>query len=222
MIANQILFCLISVSCKRKLGWCHELSSTSCSGWCGSSSCLEGWYVFRSQSLLLGCGCYPDRISYQSLWLKDMMGDVEKWSLHVVSEVTNEGTYISALHIESESRLIMPNSLWPHELHPARLLCLWDLPGKNTGVGCHFLLQGSFPTQGSNRGLLHCRQILYWLSYQRKPQTHHLQHIEDTHKGALGRPRGIGWRGRWEGGSGWGTHVNLWLIHFNVWQNPLQ
>ena len=40
--------------------------------------------------------------------------------------------------------------------------------------------------------------------------------------GALGRPSGIGWRGRWEGGSGWGTHVNPWLFHFNVWQNPLQ
>ena len=40
--------------------------------------------------------------------------------------------------------------------------------------------------------------------------------------GALGRPRGIGWRGRWEGGSGWGAHVNPWLFHFNVWQNPLQ
>ena len=40
--------------------------------------------------------------------------------------------------------------------------------------------------------------------------------------GALGRPRGIGWRGRWEGGSGWGIYVNPWLIHFNVWQKPLQ
>ena len=40
--------------------------------------------------------------------------------------------------------------------------------------------------------------------------------------GALGRPRGMGWRGRWEGGSGWGTHVNPWLIHVNVWQKPLQ
>ena len=40
--------------------------------------------------------------------------------------------------------------------------------------------------------------------------------------GALGRPRGIGWRGRWEGGSGWGTHVNPWLIHVNVWQKPLK
>ena len=38
--------------------------------------------------------------------------------------------------------------------------------------------------------------------------------------GALGRPRGIGWRGRWEGGSGWGIYVTPWLIHVNVWQNP--
>ena len=40
--------------------------------------------------------------------------------------------------------------------------------------------------------------------------------------GALGRPRGMGWRGRWEGGLGWGTHVNPWLIHVDVWQKPLQ
>ena len=40
--------------------------------------------------------------------------------------------------------------------------------------------------------------------------------------GALGRPRGMGWRGRQEGGSGWGTHVNPWLIYVNVWQKPLQ
>ena len=38
--------------------------------------------------------------------------------------------------------------------------------------------------------------------------------------GALGSPRGIGWRGRWEGGMGWGTHVNPWLIQVNVWQKP--
>ena len=40
--------------------------------------------------------------------------------------------------------------------------------------------------------------------------------------GALGRPRVMGWEGRREEGSGWGTHVNLWLIHVNVWQKPLQ
>ena len=40
--------------------------------------------------------------------------------------------------------------------------------------------------------------------------------------GARGRPRGMGWRERQDGGSGWGTHVNPWLIHVNVWQKPLQ
>jgi len=49
----------------------------------------------------------------------------------------------------------------PHGLQPTRLLCPWDTPGKNTGVGCHALLQGIFPTQGSNPGLLG-RRILYY------------------------------------------------------------
>ena len=40
--------------------------------------------------------------------------------------------------------------------------------------------------------------------------------------GALGWPWGIGWVGRWEGGSGLGTHVHPWLIHVNIWQKPLQ
>ena len=47
-----------------------------------------------------------------------------------------------------------------------------------------------------------------------------MRHVLRT--GALGRPRGIRQGGRWEGGSGWGTHVNPWLIHINVWQKPLQ
>ena len=51
--------------------------------------------------------------------------------------------------------------LKPYRLQPARLLCPWDFPGKNIGVGCHFLFQGIFPTQGSNSCLLHCRWILY-------------------------------------------------------------
>ena len=40
--------------------------------------------------------------------------------------------------------------------------------------------------------------------------------------GALGRPRVMGWGGRWQGGSGWGTHVNPWPIHVNVWQKTVQ
>ena len=55
--------------------------------------------------------------------------------------------------------------LQPHGLYLASLLCPWDSPGNNTGVGWHFLLQGIFPTQELNPGLLHCMQIFYWLSY---------------------------------------------------------
>ena len=53
---------------------------------------------------------------------------------------------------------------------PARLFCPWNSPGKNNGVGSHCLLQGIFPTQGLNLGLLPCRQVLYHLSHQGSPQ----------------------------------------------------
>ena len=55
----------------------------------------------------------------------------------------------------------MSNSLQPHRLYSP-----WNSPGQDTGVGSLSLLQGIFPTQGLNPGLLHCRQILYQLSYQ--------------------------------------------------------
>ena len=66
---------------------------------------------------------------------------------------------------ESVNHSVMSDSLWPHGLEPGRLLCPLNSPGKNTGMGCHSLLQGIFPTQGLNPGLLHCRQILYSLSH---------------------------------------------------------
>ena len=50
-----------------------------------------------------------------------------------------------------------------------RLLCSWDSSGKNSGVGCHSLLQGIFWTQGSNLGILHCKQIRHHLSHQGSP-----------------------------------------------------
>ena len=55
----------------------------------------------------------------------------------------------------------------PMDCSPHKLLCLWDFSGKNTGVGCHFPLQGIFPTQGSNLHLLcllPCSWLLYHLS----------------------------------------------------------
>ena len=58
---------------------------------------------------------------------------------------------------ESVSRSVMSNSLGVHGLQPTGFLCPWDSPGKNTGVGSQFLLQGIFSAQGSNLGLLHLR-----------------------------------------------------------------
>ena len=72
--------------------------------------------------------------------------------------------------ISSVDCSVMSDSLQPLGLYPTRLLCPWNFPGKNTGVGCHFLLQGIFPTQGLNPGLLHCRQMLYHLSHQGSPK----------------------------------------------------
>ena len=70
------------------------------------------------------------------------------------------------LRSESESHLAMSDSLRPHGLQPATLFSPWNSPGKNAGVYSQPLLQGISPTQGSNPGLLHCRQIPYHLSHQ--------------------------------------------------------
>ena len=56
---------------------------------------------------------------------------------------------------------VVSNSLRPHALQPTKLICLWNSPSKNTGVGSYPLLQGIFPTQASNLGLLHWRQTLF-------------------------------------------------------------
>ena len=69
------------------------------------------------------------------------------------------------LHSESESRSVVSNSL-----RPLRLYSPWNSPGQDTGVGSLSLLQGIFPTQGSNPGLTHCRQILYQLSHKGSPR----------------------------------------------------
>ena len=60
------------------------------------------------------------------------------------------------------SRSVVSDSFRPHG--PTTLLRPWDFPGKRTEVGCHFLRQRIFPTQGSNAGLPHCRQTIYRVS----------------------------------------------------------
>ena len=70
---------------------------------------------------------------------------------------------------ESDSHSVVSDFLQPHRLYPTRLLCPWDSPGKNIGVNCHALLQGTFLTQESNMDILHCRRTLYHLSHQGSP-----------------------------------------------------
>ena len=66
---------------------------------------------------------------------------------------------------ESESRSVVSNSLRPHGLYSP-----WNSPGQNTGMGSLSLLQGIFPIQGLNPGLMHCRRIFYQLSHKGSPR----------------------------------------------------
>ena len=86
-----------------------------------------------------------------------------RWWLHNKVNVFNATElYTSALFRCELSHSVMSYSLCPHGLWPARLLCPWNFLGRNTGVGCHFLLQGIFPTQGLNPCLL---GLLHWQAY---------------------------------------------------------
>ena len=72
---------------------------------------------------------------------------------------------VGYVKVKSESRSVVSDSLRPHGLYNP-----WNYPGQNTGVGSLSLLQGIFPTQGSNLGLPHCRWILYQLNHKRNPR----------------------------------------------------
>ena len=78
-------------------------------------------------------------------------------------------------------------SLLPCGLLPARLLSPWNFPGKSTGVSCHFLHQGIFPTEGLNLGLLHGRQILYQLTLEKPRKLNTMIHIKKKKKNTLGQ-----------------------------------
>ena len=79
--------------------------------------------------------------------------------------LSSDSLHLSSLESESESHSVLSNSLQPHGLYSP-----WNSLGQNTGVGSHYILQGIFPSQGSNPCLLHCRQILYQLSPQGSPR----------------------------------------------------
>ena len=105
--------------------------------------------------------------------LRELVMDREAWraAIHGVSKNQTQLSNWTELNWtvlkvkESESRLVISDSLQPHGLNSP-----WNSPGQNTGVGSRSLLQGIFPTQGSNPGLPHCRWILYQLSHQGSPR----------------------------------------------------
>ena len=106
-----------------------------------------------------------------SLWLKDSYSSPNS---HFLQLYEGEGRAVDFVipKLLSTTKNFNGNSNKVKSLSHVqlfRLLGPWNSPDKNTGVGCHFLLQGIFPTQGLNLGLLHCRQTHYHLSYQGSP-----------------------------------------------------
>ena len=114
---------------------------------CRRPFCVRGWLV----SLHWRCA--------SRRWL----------TLPVTEAVWDTVTLTEEGESESVGHSAVPDSLQPPGLQPTRLLHPGDFPGKNTGEGSHFLLQGIFLTQWSNAGLLRCRR-LYHLSHQERPE----------------------------------------------------
>jgi len=109
----------------------------------------------------LQCSCVKNSISEEpgGLWSVGSQRIGHNWA-HMLT-ITLSFTNI----LEVKVAQLSPNFWDPMNCN----LCPWNSPGKNTGVGSHSLLQGIFPTQGSNPGLPHCRQILYHPSHQQSP-----------------------------------------------------
>ena len=86
-------------------------------------------------------------------------------------------------------------------------------------------IDNRFTDMGRGEERVRCQERVTWeltLPYVKQISNGNLLYSQETQTGALYQPRVVGWEGRWEGGSGWGTHVHPWLINVNVWQKPLQ
>ena len=108
----------------------------------GSQRIGHGWATFTSL-YYVSCSSHSKSLLHQLTRV-----------IHANNLESSEGRKkIKSIH-HMLSCSVISDSLQPHGLYPTRFLCPWDLPGKNTGVSCHFLLQWIFLTQGSNPHLL--------------------------------------------------------------------
>ena len=115
-------------------------------------------------------GAIPGKRSWY--YLRSPLNKTLSTSIKESSPVRRHGNELPVRHADraySLSHSVLSNSLRTHGLSAARLLCPWDVPDKNTGMGCRSLLQGIFLTQGLNQGPLDCRRIAYYLSHQSRP-----------------------------------------------------
>ena len=121
--------------------------------------------------------CFSAQLEWTVLGRASVEGDVglpatSRWFFHrLLKGVFMQNCYCEHIEFpsfsficESKSCSVVSDSLRLHGLYSP-----WNSPDQNTGVGCLSLLQGIFPTQGSNPGLPHCRLIIYQLSHKGNP-----------------------------------------------------
>ena len=158
------------------LGWGYKEASRR--RWKNSSlqrKSIRGWRFWKPKAFLrLGLRSHSNHSSLQMVqWprTKTEVGVREKGAFVLApSQFFQVLSYLFYTQKVKESEVTQSClTLRPHGLQPTRLLHPWNFLGKSTGVGCHFLLQGIFPTQGLSLGLPHCRQTLYHLIHQGIP-----------------------------------------------------
>ena len=93
--------------------------------------------------------------------------------IYIHTYIPHPPTHTHSPESESVGCSVMSDSMWPHGLLTAGLLCPWNSPGKNTGVVCHSMLQGIFPTQGLNWvSWIAGRFFTSWATWATDPYTH--------------------------------------------------
>ena len=136
-------------------------SHLSASPLCLLSTCPLDWWRFSF---------FSASSSWQQANWRQGLCNTRNW---ILKTQQHSASHVTASTVQS--RL----SLQPYGLLPARFLCPWDFPGKNTGAGCHFLLQRIFWTQESNLHLLHWQVDSSPLRHLGKPSqcNRHLENI---------------------------------------------
>ena len=117
---------------------------------------LKGIKPLSLVSPALAGGFFTTHTTWEAIIIYKFVLRVQERRKKIRTDVSNP-RFCLLLHLwlsKCVGHLVVSDSLWPHGLQPTRLLCPWDFPGKNTGVSWHAFLQGLFPTQRLNLGLL--------------------------------------------------------------------